>query len=177
MAESLAVALTPKVSVPRTAISLSPACVSSTRFLLPRWKREATLSAEQAQASPAHTCTLVSGADFSQENKNHLYTMAAPTINYAKVAAMAPQPAPMQQHQMQQQQMPPRQPGQQGGDWKASAQIPAKDNRLKTTVRSPTLFCLAPSCSVKCCFCSNVAPDSCMDLSLAGCHSNQGEQF
>jgi len=66
--------------------------------------------------------------------------MAAPTINYAKVAAMAPQPVPMQQHQMQQQQMPPRQPGQQGGDWKASAQIPAKDNRLKTTVRSPALF-------------------------------------
>jgi hypothetical protein len=25
--------------------------------------------------------------------------------------------------------------------------------------------------------CSDVAPDRCMDLSLAGCHSNQGEQF
>jgi len=66
--------------------------------------------------------------------------MAAPSVNYAKAAAMAPQPAaPMpQQHQMQPGQMPPQQsgmPGQQGGDWRANAQAPPKDNRLKTTVR------------------------------------------
>eukprot|EP00802_Teleaulax_amphioxeia_P007530 Tamp_07537.p1 GENE.Tamp_07537~~Tamp_07537.p1 ORF type:complete len:448 (-),score=130.26 Tamp_07537:863-2206(-) len=64
--------------------------------------------------------------------------MAAPSVNYAKAAAMAPQPAaPMpQQHQMQPGQMPPQQsgmPGQQGGDWRANAQAPPKDNRLKTT--------------------------------------------
>jgi hypothetical protein len=66
--------------------------------------------------------------------------MAAPAVNYAKAAAMAPQPAaPMpQQHHMQQQQMPPKQPGMPGagGDnWRNNVQQPAKDNRLKTTVR------------------------------------------
>ena len=69
--------------------------------------------------------------------------MAAPGVNYAKAAAMAPQPAaPMpQQHQMQQHQMPPKQPGGgQGGDYRQSVQPPPKDNRLKTTVSA------APRC-------------------------------
>ena len=54
---------------------------------------------------------------------------------------MAPHPAapmPQQQHHMQQQQMPPKQPGMPaaGGDnWRNNVQQPAKDNRLKTTVR------------------------------------------
>ena len=66
--------------------------------------------------------------------------MAAPSVNYAKAAAMAPQPAaPMpQQHHMQHQQMPPKQPGGgQGGDYRNNVQPPPKDNRLKTTVSIP----------------------------------------